>query len=234
MATSTPKALLSWSSGKDSALALHEIRKSGEYEIVALLTTLTEDYDRVSMHGVRRDLLEEQSRSIGLPLEIVLIHKNAANDEYEQQMGRTLERCRSQGVNSVVFGDIFLADIRKYREQNLAKAGMQAVFPLWNQDTRKLIRNLLDAGFRAITTCVDTQVLGPEFAGREIDDRFIASLPEGIDPCGENGEFHSFVYQGPIFSRAINLQRGEKVLRENRFFYCDLLPVSNSQNGTTG
>src|SRR5512142_2337895 len=120
MATSTYKALLSWSSGKDSALALHAIRKSGEYEIVALLTTLTEDYDRVSMHGVRRELLEEQRRSIGLPLEIVLIHKDAVNDEYEQQMGRTLERCRSQGVNSVVFGDIFLADIRKYREENLA------------------------------------------------------------------------------------------------------------------
>lgn len=224
MATPTKKALLSWSSGKDSALALHEIQKNQDYEIVALLTTLTEDYDRVSMHGVRRELLEEQARSMGLPLEMVLIHKDAANDEYEREMGKALERYRCQGVNSVVFGDIFLADIRKYREDNLAKAGMQAVFPLWNQDTRMLIRNLLDSGFRAVTTCVDTYVLGQEFAGREIDESFVASLPEGIDPCGENGEFHSFVYKGPIFSKAISIQRGEKVLRENRFFYCDLLP----------
>ncbi len=229
LAAPTKKALLSWSSGKDSALALYEIRKRQDYEIVALLTTLTEEYDRVSMHGVRRELLDEQARSLGLPLEIVLIHKNASNDEYEQQMGEALDRYRSQGVHSVVFGDIFLADIRKYREDNLAKAGMQAVFPLWNQDTRLLIHNLLDAGFRAITTCVDTYVLGQEYAGREIDEAFIASLPEGIDPCGENGEFHTFVYEGPIFSKAISLQRGEKVLRENRFFYCDLLPCSNEQ-----
>lgn len=218
------KVLFSWSSGKDSALALYEIQKSRDYEVAALLTTITGDYDRVSMHGVRRVLLEQQARVLGLSLEKIEITKNAGNDEYEAKMRQVLVRYQSLGVTSVIFGDIFLADIRKYREENLAKIGMKAVFPLWGKDTRELAQSMISNGFQAVTTCVDTQVLGKEFAGRHIDAHFLESLPEGIDPCGENGEYHSFVYDGPIFQSPIRIHLGEKVLRDDRFYYCDVEP----------
>ncbi len=216
------KVLLSWSSGKDSAMALHELRKDKDIEIVALLTTVTEGYDRISMHGVRCELLERQAEAVGLPLVKVLIPTKASNDEYEKQMRWVLEAHQSQGVNTVAFGDIFLEDLRLYREKNLAQLGMQAIFPLWKKDTRALVSELSRLGFKAVITCVDTQALGKEFAGREIDERFLAGLPAGVDPCGENGEFHTFVYDGPIFTHGLRVEPGEKVLREDRFYYCDL------------
>jgi uncharacterized protein (TIGR00290 family) len=218
------KTLFSWSSGKDSALALHTLRQNPEFEVTGLLTTLTEDYDRISMHGVRRALLEAQATSLDLPLEIVLITKNAGNEEYEDRMRRALTWQQGCGVEAVAFGDIFLADVRQYRETKLSELGLEAVFPLWEQDTHLLSSAFLAAGFRAIVTCVDTQALSAEFAGREIDARFLAELPEGVDPCGERGEYHSFVYDGPLLRQPVRFQVGEKTLREGRFYFCDLLP----------
>jgi uncharacterized protein (TIGR00290 family) len=218
------KILVSWSGGKDSALAVHELEKSAEYEIAALLTTVTRDYDRISMHGVRRVLLEQQATALSLPLEKIWISKNATNAEYENQMRVVLEKYREQGVRAVVFGDIFLEDLRKYREDNLAKAGMKGIFPIWKRDTKKLARAYIDLGFKAITACVDNTVLGREFVGRFFDDQFLAELPAQIDVCGENGEFHSFAFAGPIFKNEIQFTKGEIVLRDNRFYYCDLLP----------
>jgi uncharacterized protein (TIGR00290 family) len=218
--------LVSWSGGKDGAVALGEVLKERRYRIAALLTTVTEDYDRTSMHGVRRCLLERQVESLGLPLEVVMISRNASNDEYEAKMAHLLERYRSFGVTSVVFGDIFLEDLRRYREEKLARVGMTAVFPLWKRDTRELAHSLAPQGFRTMTTCVDTQSLDPRFVGRTIDEQFLTELPESVDPCGENGEFHSFVYDAPIFRRPISFTVGETVLRENRFCFCDLIPTA--------
>ncbi len=216
--------LVSWSGGKDSALALYEILKAQNYQITALVTTVTEDYDRISIHGVRRVLLEQQAAALGFPLEKVLIPKNASNDEYEANMGKLLAKYRQTGVRLVMFGDIFLEDLRKYREDKLASLGMQGIFPLWKRDTGELARWLTEWGFQAITTCVDSQVLGRQFVGRLIDAQFLAELPAGIDPCGENGEYHSFVFDGPIFKESVPFISGEVVLRENRFYYCDLVP----------
>jgi uncharacterized protein (TIGR00290 family) len=216
--------LVSWSGGKDSALALYEILKMEKYQVSALLTTVTEDYDRISMHGVRRSLLEQQVAALGFPLEKVLIPKNASNEEYEANMGKLLEKYKGASVSSVVFGDIFLEDLRKYREEKLAGLGMQGIFPLWKRDTRELANSLGELGFKAITTCVDSQALDRQFVGRLIDAQFLAELPSSVDPCGENGEFHSFVYAGPIFKESVIFTPGEVVLRENRFYYCDLVP----------
>lgn len=217
------KILLCWSGGKDSALALYELRKSCDFEITALLTTITEDYDRVSMHGIRRALLELQAESLGLPLEKVCISKNASNEEYGAKMERILTRCRQQGVSAVAFGDVALQDVREYREKNLARVEMRAIFPLWKRDTAELARTFIGLGFKAVTTCVDSNVLGKEFVGRVFDEKFLAELPSNVDPCGENGEFHSFVYDGPIFQRRISHELGEVVLRNERFYFCDLL-----------
>lgn len=217
------KILLAWSSGKDSALTLHELQKSDEYEVSALLTTITEDYDRISMHGVRRTLLEKQAESLGLPLIKVLITKNSGNDEYEAKMRNVLNECRGNGIQHAAFGDIFLEDVRKYREDNLAKVGMKGVFPIWKRDTTELAHTFIDLGFKAVITCVDTAVLDGSFAGRILDEQFLADLPAGIDPCGENGEFHSFVYAGPIFKEDISHKLGETVLRENRWRFCDVI-----------
>jgi uncharacterized protein (TIGR00290 family) len=216
--------IVSWSGGKDSAMALHEILKTQNYQIAALLTTVTEDYDRISMHGVRRILLEQQVASLGFPLEQVLISKNASNEEYETNMGRVLGKYKKAGISSVVFGDIFLEDLRKYREDKLAILDMQAIFPIWKRDTQELSRSLSSLGFKAITTCVDTSAIGSQFAGRVIDEQFLSELPPNVDACGENGEFHSFVYDGPIFKQRVSFTLGEIVLRENRFCYCDLIP----------
>jgi uncharacterized protein (TIGR00290 family) len=206
-------------------MALHALRQNPEFQVAALLTTLTEDYDRVSMHGVRRALLEAQAASLDLPLELVFISKNAGNEEYEERMRRALTRHQAAGVEAVAFGDLFLADVRRYREEKLAELGLEAVFPLWEQDTRALSAAFLKAGFRAVVTCVDTQALEADFAGREIDARFLAELPEGVDPCGEGGEYHSFAFDGPIFRQPVGFRLGEKTLREGRFYFCDLLPV---------
>jgi len=218
------RVIVSWSGGKDSAIALHEILKTQNYQIAALLTTVTEDYDRISMHGVRRILLEQQVASLGFTLETVLISKNASNEEYETNMGRVLGKYKKAGISSVVFGDIFLEDLRKYREDKLATLNMRALFPIWKRDTRELSRSLSTLGFKAITTCVDTNALGSQFAGRVIDEQFLSELPPNVDACGENGEFHSFVYDGPIFKQRVSFTQGEKVLRDNRFCYCDLVP----------
>ena len=220
------KVLFSWSGGKDSAMALYEIQKGKEYEVAALLTTVTEDYDRVSMHGLRRTLLEQQAESLGYPLEKIFISTNASNKEYESKMEEILLKYKNAGVNSVVFGDIFLEDLRKYREDNLAKIGMKGIFPIWKRDSKELAQTFIDLGFKAVLVCVDLDVLDRKFVGREFDAKFLSDLPSNIDPCGENGEFHSFVYDGPILRQKVSHELGEVILRDNRFFYCDLIPVN--------
>jgi uncharacterized protein (TIGR00290 family) len=224
------KVIFSWSGGKDSVSALYEITKTAEYEIMALLTTLNRDYDRTSMHGVRRILLEQQAQSLGFALEKVLISENCSNEEYECKMQEVLEKYQATGVCSVVFGDIFLEDLRRYRQENLSKVGMKAIFPIWKFDTTELANTFIDSGFKAIVTCIDSSVLDKRFVGRTFDEQFLSELPSGVDPCGENGEFHSFVYDGPIFQNSIPHAIGEVVLREKRFYYCDLVPFEGYQN----
>ena len=219
------QVLFSWSGGKDSALALQEILMGGKYALAGLLTTLTEDYDRISMHGVRSALLRQQAKSLGLTLTEVQVPKQATNEAYEGRMASALQRHKEAGVTCVAFGDIFLEDLRAYREQNLARMGMRALFPLWKRDSADIMKSFIGGGFKAVTTCVDGKVLGSEFVGRAIDDLFVADLPAGIDPCGENGEYHSFVHKGPIFRQDIAHRRGEVVLRDDRFWYCDLIPA---------
>jgi len=218
------RVLFAWSGGKDSAMALYELEKTEEFEVVALLTTLNEAYDRISMHGVRRVLLERQADSLGFPLERVFIPKEASFEEYESRMQECLERYKRAGIRGVVFGDIFLDDLRKYREEKLAWIGMRGIFPLWKRDTSELARGFIDSGFKAIITCVDTKALDKSFTGGVFNKTFLSSLPSTVDPCGENGEFHSFVYDGPIFGRRISHRVGEVVVRDNRFYFCDLMP----------
>jgi uncharacterized protein (TIGR00290 family) len=177
------------------------------------------------MHGVRRELLEAQARSIGLPLEKIWISKKSSNEEYEAKMREFLEGKAKQGVTSVGFGDIFLEDLKKWREEKLAQAKMGGVFPIWKRDTAELSKKFIELGFKTMISCVDTKVLDQSFAGRLFDESFLKDLPEGIDPCGENGEFHSFCFAGPIFTEPIRFMKGESVLRDNRFQYQDLIPV---------
>jgi uncharacterized protein (TIGR00290 family) len=217
-------ALMSWSGGKDSCVALYEIQKANSYRVAALLTTVTRDYDRISMHGVRRVLLEKQATSLRLPLHQVLISKDATNEEYEAKMGEALSVYRGQGIDSIVFGDLFLEDIRAYREQFLARHHMQGLFPVWKRDTSRFINEFIELGFKAVVTCVNSEALDRSFAGRIIDDAFISSLPVGVDPCGENGEYHSFVFDGPIFTEAVRFSIGVTVSR-NSYWFRDLLPV---------
>ena len=215
--------LVCWSGGKDSAMALRELLQREDVRIVALLTTVTETYDRISMHGVRRELLERQAEYIGLPLETVLIPPRCSNPVYEARMEEPLRMYLGQGVREVAFGDIFLEDLRAYREKTLASIGMTALFPIWKRDTRELARSFLADRFRAFTVCIDSRVLAPGFVGRELDECFFNDLPRHVDPCGENGEFHTFVFDGPIFSQPIPVRTGEIVTREG-FVFCDLLP----------
>jgi len=221
--------LVAWSGGKDSALALREIQRDGRYRVAALLTTVTAEYDRISMHGVRRALLRRQAESLGLPLEEVVISPGASNDEYEANMGVAIAalRTRSAGLDSVVFGDLFLADIRAYRERMLARIGMRGLFPLWRRDTRALAHEFVRAGYRAALVCVDSAQLAGEFAGREFDADLLHHLPPEVDPCGENGEFHTFVYAGPGLREPARCQRGEVVVRDGRFVYCDLVETAS-------
>jgi uncharacterized protein (TIGR00290 family) len=223
------KVICAWSGGKDSALALHEAIKSGRYDVRALLTTVTEDYDRISMHGVRSELLEKQASAIGIGLEKVFISKNGSNDEYEAKMRQALEKQAALGVSGVIFGDIFLEDLKKYREDKLSAVKMKGIFPIWKANTAALANKFLDHGFRAVITCVDTKVMPREFAGRQFDESFLYDRPSGVDPCGENGEFHSFVYDGPIFRERVNFTLGDTVMRENRFCYRDILPVTKEK-----
>jgi len=219
------KAVVAWSGGKDSTLALYEILRSGSYEVIALLTTVAKDHDRVGIHDLRRVLLEQQARALRIPLEELFIPKGASNAEYEAVLVEAFRRHRGNGVFSVVFGDLFLEDIRKYRERLLAEAEVNGVFPLWRKDTAKLAHTFVRLGFKAVVTSVDSRVLGKDFAGREYDEKFLMDLPAGVDPCGENGEFHTFVYGGPVFHERVGFKRGEIALKDNRFYTCDLLAV---------
>jgi uncharacterized protein (TIGR00290 family) len=216
------KVVIGWSGGKDSAMALYETRRDPDIEIAALLTTVTEGYERISMHGVRRNLLVEQAKSVGYPLDEIVIPQICSNEIYEERMRVALEEYQKEGISSAVFGDLFLEEIRAYREERMSRIGMKCRFPVWDRPTREFAREFIDLGFRAIIVCVDTQAISSEFAGREYDSGLLQDLPAGADPCGENGEFHTFVYDGPIFSQPIAVQRGEKVLRNDRFYYCDL------------
>lgn len=218
------EALLSWSGGKDSAMALFETRAKRRLGISALLTTFTRDFDRVSMHGVRRSLLEKQSEMVGLPLEKVWITKGASNREYDSQMRKTLGVYARKGVRKVIFGDLFLEDIRRYREERLAEVGMRGVFPLWGRETGRLAKFFVDKGFRAIVCCVDPRALTRRFCGAEFDEEFISKLPAKVDPCGENGEFHTFVYDGPVFKKRIGVRAGRVVLRDG-FYFADIVPA---------
>lgn len=219
-----PKALLAWSSGKDSAWALHQLRHQNVVEIVGLLTTLNETAGRVAMHGVRRELVKAQADAVGLPLWEVPLPWPCTNEQYEQQMQQVLERARHEGIDHVAFGDLFLTEIRSYRERQLAGTGITPLFPLWTsqEETSKLARQMLSGGLRAILSCVDPKRVAPSFAGREFDHDLLSELPKGIDPCGENGEFHTFCYDGPMFSQAIPIKHGEIVERDG-FVFADLM-----------
>jgi len=228
LATGTKPVLVAWSGGKDSALALREIRSDARYRVAALLTTVTAEYDRISMHGVRRTLLRRQAESLALPLEEVMISPGASNEEYEASMGVALAalRTRNAGLDSVVFGDLFLADIRAYRERMLARIGMRGLFPLWLRDTRALAHEFVRLGYRAVLVCVDSAQLAGGFAGREFDADLLHDFPPEVDPCGENGEFHTFVYAGPGLRQPVEHRRGPVVLRDDRFVYCDLVETT--------
>jgi uncharacterized protein (TIGR00290 family) len=215
--------LFCWSGGKDSAMALHTLLQQKQHRVVTLLTTVTEGYDRIAMHGVRRELLHRQAASIGLPLHEVSIPPQCVNPIYEARMEQALRLFWDQGVRTVAFGDIFLEDLRAYREKNLARIGMTAIFPLWKRDTRELIGYFHEKHFRAVAACVDSKTLNPSFAGRELDESFFRDLPPLADPCGENGEFHTFVFDGPILQSPIPVRKGDIVSRDG-FVFCDLLP----------
>jgi uncharacterized protein (TIGR00290 family) len=221
-----PKAWLAWSSGKDSAWALQLIRPSAEFEVVALLTTVNQTYSRVAMHAVRESLLEMQADAAGLPLIKVAIPSPCTNEIYEQAMGEAMARARNESVFHVIFGDLFLEDVRAYREKQLAGCGMRPVFPLWGRDTRQLAEEMIQNGVSAYLTCVDPRKLDRSFAGRRFDAELLSAFPAGVDPCGENGEFHSFVSGGPMFNRTIPITAGEIVEREG-FVFADFLPQNS-------
>jgi uncharacterized protein (TIGR00290 family) len=217
-----PKALLAWSSGKDSAWALHVLRQQGEVEVVGLLTTLNEAFGRVAMHAVRAQLLRAQAAATGLPLTTVPLPWPCTNAEYEARMSDAMADARGRGISVVAFGDLYLGDIRRYREERLAGTGLRPSFPLWGQPTAALARRMIDGGLRARLTCVDPRKLPASLAGRDFDATLLAELPPGVDPCGENGEFHSFAYAGPMFDRPIAIRGGEVVERDG-FVFADLV-----------
>jgi uncharacterized protein (TIGR00290 family) len=218
-----PKAWLAWSSGKDSAWALYTVRQDREFEVVALLTTVNRTYDRVAMHAVRESLLEMQAAAAGLPLVKVPIPSPCPNEVYEQAMRDAMTRARAEGVRHVIFGDLFLNDVRAYREKQLARCGMTPVFPLWGKDTRQLAEDMVAGGLSAHLTCVDPRQLDRTFAGRRFDRDLLAALPRHVDPCGENGEFHTFASAGPMFRAEVPVTVGEIVDRDG-FVFADLLP----------
>jgi uncharacterized protein (TIGR00290 family) len=220
--------VFAWSGGKDSAMALHCLLLDPAFEVAGLLTTVTEGYERISMHGVRRELLQRQAASIGLPLEEVRIPPQCPNAIYESRMAEAMLRYRDRGILHIGFGDIFLRDLRAYREEKLARAGMSAIFPLWDADTRVLAARFMADGFRARTACIDPKKLDKSFAGRELGADFFRDLPIEVDPCGENGEFHTFVFDGPIFRWPVPIATGEVVERDS-FVFCDLLPDSQGE-----
>jgi len=230
------KAIFNWSSGKDSALALYKVLKENKFEVISLLTSINKDFQRISMHGVPISLLEKQAESLGLNLIKMELPKETSMEEYREIMSKTMNEIKLHGVTHSIFGDIFLEDLRKYREDQLQSIGMEAVFPLWKQNTTDLIHEFLDLGFKTIVTCINETYLDKSFAGRIIDKNFIKDLPENVDPCGENGEFHTFTFDGPIFKKPIPFDIGETVKRtypkpksdendegEYTFWFCDLI-----------
>jgi uncharacterized protein (TIGR00290 family) len=223
----TPRttAVVSWSSGKDSALALHEVRRSGEVEVVGVLTTITSEFGRVSMHGVREALLDQQAEALGLRCWKIPIPSPCPNEIYEREMARVLGEVQQLGVTAVVFGALFLEDLRRYREAKLAEVGMRGIFPLWMRDTAILAREMIELGIRATLTCIDPKKLDRSFAGRSFDAALLGDLPADVDPCGENGEFHTFTWAGPMFSRPIPIVVGEVVERDG-FVFADVLPAA--------
>ncbi len=222
MKQTRPKALISWSSGKDSAFALHEVRCAGEFDVVGALTTVTETFGRVSIHGVRQEILLAQCEAAGLPPRIVPIPYPCPNEIYEARMADAIVRATREGITHIIFGDLFLADIRAYREQKLAGTGITPVFPLWLRPTPALAQAMIASGMEAYIATVDLKKLPAEFAGRKFDQQLLADLPEGVDPCGENGEFHTCVVAGPMFSQPIPVVPGERVERDG-YAYCDLV-----------
>jgi uncharacterized protein (TIGR00290 family) len=217
-----PKALISWSSGKDSAFALHETTRAGEFDVVGALTTVTETFGRVSVHGVRQEILHAQLDAAGLPPRIVPIPYPCPNEIYEARMGEAVVEAVSKGITHIIFGDLFLADIRAYREQKLAGTGITPVFPLWGRPTLPLAHAMIASGFETYLATVDLKKLPAEFAGRKFDGQLLADLPDGVDPCGENGEFHTCVAAGPIFTHPLAVTAGEHVQRDG-YAYCDFL-----------
>lgn len=238
------RAFFNWSTGKDSALALHALQRQGDREVVSLLTTVSSVHRRVIQHGVRVELLERQAAALGLPLDIAWMSDSPAMAEYEAAMSAAVARMKARGCVEAGFGDIFLADLRAYREAKLASAGVAAAFPLWKRDPRALIEQFIAEGFRAVVVCIDATRLDRSFAGRELDASFLADLPAGVDPCGENGEYHTFCYDGPIFREPVRFRRGEIVPRsyplstggrdggdpvreagpKAHYWFCDLVP----------
>lgn len=221
------RVLLAWSSGKDSAWTLHILRQQSGVEVVGLLTTFNDAVDRVAMHAVRRSLVEHQAAATGLPLWSVPLPWPCSNEEYERRMGTVIERARQEEIGFVAFGDLFLEEVRAYRERMLAGTGVAPLFPIWGTqaDTAGLAQQMIGAGFRTVLTCVDTRQLDERYVGREFDADLLKDLPAAVDPCGEKGEFHSFCYAGPIFTQAIPIQRGERLERDG-FVYMDLVPVT--------
>jgi uncharacterized protein (TIGR00290 family) len=217
------RILLAWSSGKDSAWALHVLRRQPGVTIVGLLTTFNEAAGRVSMHAVRRELVEAQAAATGLPLWPVFLPWPCSNQDYEDRMRAVCAKARLDGVQGMAFGDLFLEDVRQYRERQLSGSGLEPLFPLWQRDTAALAREMLEAGLRAKVTCLDPRKLAPCWAGREFDTEFLAALPEHVDPCGERGEFHTFAYAGPMFTRGISVSTGAVVERDG-FVFADLIP----------
>jgi uncharacterized protein (TIGR00290 family) len=218
------KTMLSWSSGKDSAWALHVMREDPEIVVDGLFCTINQEFDRVAMHAVRVALLQKQADSVGLHIQLIPIPYPCSDAEYAKIMNEFVRREKERGVEYFAFGDLFLEDIRAYREKSLSGTGIAPMFPLWGTDTRVLSAAMLESGLRAQITCVDPSQLAPEFSGREYDSSFLSDIPPGVDPCGENGEFHSFAFDGPMFGNAINIKVGETTNRD-KFVFTDLLPA---------
>ena len=223
-----PKALLAWSSGKDSAWSLHVLRAQGEVEVVGLLTTINAAFDRVAMHAVRRALLDAQAEATGLPLWPVPIPSPCSNADYEAAMSAAFDRARTEKIAAVAFGDLFLEDIRRYRETQMQPTGLRPLFPLWGRPTAPLAAEMVAGGLRARLTCIDPKALEARFAGREFDAALLAELPASVDPCGERGEFHTFAHDGPMFRWPIAIRGGEVVTRDG-FVFADLLPADVMQ-----
>lgn len=214
--------IVSWSGGKDSTAALYQTLQSAEYEVISLITTITDEYNRISIHGVRKELLELQALSLGIDLKEIYIPKDSTNMEYESSLESALLFFNQLGINNVLFGDIFLEDVKKYRDKFLDRLSMRGLYPLWMRDSNELAYHFIHSGFKAIITCVDSTQLSEEFCGKEYNHDFLSNLPTKCDPCGENGEFHTFVYDGPIFKNKIEFDVGKSIMRDNRFYYTDL------------